>query len=197
MSIRASKPKTYEQAMERIAYLESVVMEQGNTIIELRRRETPLSKPGYEWITNLQYKVKNLAERVSEFESGETYVKIKLKCKTLVEAMEREIGKLKNQLADANAAYVTMSREWAKTLEDAEKDFAKILAKQETQLKRTEKRALKAERRVDEMHDKLIAQKRKTYAVETKLEEEKGKVLKLTAQLSKDSENSSLPSSKM
>ena len=196
MSIRVSKPKTYEQAMERIAYLESVVMEQGNTIIELRRRETPLSKPGYEWIVNLQYKVKNLAERISEFESGETYVKMKLECKTQVESMEREIRKLKNQLADANASYVTMSREWAKTLEDAEKDFAKILAKQETQLKRTEKRALKAERRVDEMHDKLIAQKRKTYAVETKLEEEKGKVLKLTAQLSKDSENSSLPSSK-
>jgi hypothetical protein len=45
------------------------------------------------------------------------------------------------------------------------------------------------------MHDKLIAQKRKTYAVETKLEEEKGRALKLTAQLRKDSENSSIPSS--
>ena len=181
--------------MERIAHLESVVMEQGNTIIELRRRQTPISKPGYEWITNLQYKVKSLAGRVKDFESGETYVKLKLECKTLTGALERKIRELQNQLADANASNVTMRQEWTKTLEDAEKDFLKVLSKNETQLKRMEKRALKAERRIDEMHDKLIAQKRKTYAVEAKLEEEKGKVLKLTAQLGKDSENSSLPSS--
>lgn len=195
MTNSASKPKTYEQAVERIAHLESVVMEQGRNITELRRRQTPLPKPGYEWIMNLQYKVKNLTGRVSDFESGETYVKLKLECNKLVEALERKINKLNNQLADANATNATMSREWAKTLEDSEKDFLKVLSKKETELKRMEKRALKAERRVDEMHDKLIVQKRKTYAVETRLEEEKGKVLKLTAQLGKDSENSSLPSS--
>ena len=195
MNISASKPKTYEQAMEKIAHLESIVMEQGNNIIELRRRQAPLSKPGYDWIMNLQYKAKNLAERVKDFESGETYVKLKLECNTLVEALERKIKKLQTQLAEANASNVTMRREWTKTLEDAEKDFLKALSKKDTQLKNMEKRALKAERCVDDMHDKLIIQKRKTYAVETKLEEEKGKVLKLTAQLGKDSENSSIPSS--
>ena len=195
MNIKASKPKTYEQATEKIAHLESVVMEQGKTIIELRRREVPLSKPGYDWIMNLQYKAKNLSERVKDFESGETYVKLKVEFNTLVEALERKIRKLQNQLADANASNVTMCREWAKTLEDAEKDFLKVLSKKDTQLKNMEKRALKAEKRFDEMHDKLILQIRKTYAVETKLEEEKGKVLKLTAVLGKDSENSSIPSS--
>jgi len=195
LNINAPKPKSYEQAMEKIAYLESVVMEQGKTIIELRRREVPLSKPGYDWIMNLQYKAKNLAERVKDFESGETYVKLKLECNKLVDALEHKIRKLQNQLSDANASNVTMCREWTKTLEDAEKEFIKVLSKKDTQLKRMEKRALRAEHRIDEMHDKLIAQVRKTYAVETRLETEKGKVLKLTAQLGKDSENSSLPSS--
>jgi hypothetical protein len=191
----ASKPKTYEQAMDKIVYLESLVMEQGNTIVDLRRREVPLSKPGYDWIMNLQYKVKHLSERVKDFETGDVYVKLKQEHKTLIEATGREIKKLKKQLADANASYVTMSKEWTKTLEESEKEFLKVISKKDTQLRRMEKRALKAEHRVDEMHGKLTAQIRKTYAALTKLEDEKGKVLKLTAQLTKDSENSSIPSS--
>jgi len=129
LSISASKPKTYEQAMERIAYLESVVMEQGKTIIELRRREVPLSKPGYDWIMNLQYKVKNLAERVKDFESGETYVKLKVEYNTLVEALERKIRKLQNQLADANASNVTMRRSGQKHLRMRKWSFSKFCQK--------------------------------------------------------------------
>lgn len=58
-----------------------------------------------------------------------------------------------------------------------------------------EARALKAEAQRDAALDKVKVLRQKNYEVESSLEEEKGKVQKLTAQLNRDYENSSLPSS--
>lgn len=57
-----------------------------------------------------------------------------------------------------------------------------------------ERRALKAEAERDEALDKVTDQRHKIYEAETQLEEEKGKNLKLRAQLNRDYENSSLTS---
>ena len=59
-----------------------------------------------------------------------------------------------------------------------------------------EKRAIKAERQRDAALDKVTQQRQKSYELETALEEEKGKNLKLRAQINRDYENSSIPSSK-
>lgn len=59
-----------------------------------------------------------------------------------------------------------------------------------------EKRAIEAERQRDAALDKVTQQRQKIYALETALEEEKGKNLKLRAQINRDYENSSIPSSK-
>ena len=187
---------TYEQAMERIAYLESVVASQGKTIIELRRRENPLSKSGYEWLTNLQYKVKSLSERVAAFESGEIYLNLRTDHRDQLAAKDREFRKLSNELAKANAAFVTMREKWMQAFEDMEKEHAKDMAKKDRVQKATEERALNAERRLGEAKDKLLEKTRELYEVQTQLEEEKGKILKLTAQINRDYENSSIPSSK-
>lgn len=55
-----------------------------------------------------------------------------------------------------------------------------------------EHRALKAEAQRDEALDKVSDQRLKIYEVETELEEEKGKNLKLRSQINRDYENSSL-----
>ena len=59
-----------------------------------------------------------------------------------------------------------------------------------------EKCAIKAERQRDATLDKVTQQRQKSYELETALEEEKGKNLKLRAQINRDYENSSIPSSK-
>ena len=59
-----------------------------------------------------------------------------------------------------------------------------------------EKRAVHAEKQRDEALDKVNEQRTRLYETETELEEEKGKNLKLRAQLNRDYENSSMPSSK-
>jgi len=186
---------THPQALERIVYLESVVSVQGKTIIELRRREAPLSKPGYDWIMNLQYKVKNLSQRIAEFESGEIYMNQKQEHRAKLAAKDVEIKKLRNELASARSSHVTMNKNWTRTLEYTENEYVKVLMKKDKELKKMENRALTAERRVDKLKDRMLEEKRKLYAALTKVEEEKGKVKKLTAQINKDFTNSSVPSS--
>ena len=56
-------------------------------------------------------------------------------------------------------------------------------------------RILEVERQRDAVQDKLRERTRQYYDVATALEEEQGKNKKLTAQVNKDFENSSLPSS--
>lgn len=186
---------TYDQAMDRIAYLESLVSSQGKTIIELRRRENPLSKSGYEWLTNLQYKAKNLGERVAAFETGEIYLEMKSGQRAQLAAKDREITKLRNELAAANAAHVTMRENWMQVFDDIQKAHSKELSMKDRELEKMEKRALNAERRLDEIKDKLLKKTRELYDAQTRLEDEEGKNLKLTAQINRDYENSSIPSS--
>ena len=58
------------------------------------------------------------------------------------------------------------------------------------------KRALKAERQRDEALDKITVLRRRLYETASELEDEKGRNLKLRAQINRDYENSSMPSSK-
>jgi hypothetical protein len=59
-----------------------------------------------------------------------------------------------------------------------------------------EKRAFHAERKLEKAEEKITLQRREIYGLETELEEEKGKNPQLKAQLNRDYENSSLPSSR-
>ncbi|MFR2051828.1 MAG: hypothetical protein ACLS4B_16740 [Roseburia faecis] len=59
-----------------------------------------------------------------------------------------------------------------------------------------EKRAIRAERQRDTALEKVTFQRRELYKVKTELDDEKQKVQKLTAQINRNYENSSIPSSK-
>ncbi len=60
-----------------------------------------------------------------------------------------------------------------------------------------EQKLLQTEKQRDDALDKVTEQRHLIYALETELEEEKGKNLKLRAQINRDYENSSIPSSKV
>ena len=59
-----------------------------------------------------------------------------------------------------------------------------------------EKRAIRAERQRDAALEKVTSQRRELYKVKTAFDDEKQKVQKLTAQINRNYENSSIPSSK-
>ena len=149
----------------------------------------------FEFTTNLQYRVRALTARLALFESGEKYVNMESEFRSQIAAKDREIRKVKLELADANNRTVTVRKNWQQVIEDMEKEHAKALQEKERAIKAMEGRALKAERRVDELKDENLALKRDRYSIAAELEEERGKNQKLTAQINKNYENSSIPSS--
>jgi hypothetical protein len=149
----------------------------------------------FEYITNLQYRVKSLQYEVDAFRSGSKYVKMRdgfdamlAEKDHVIKGLEREVVNIRRQ----------MSKEckcWIQAADDIEKECAVKIRKMERRIKETEERALRAERQRDEYRDKLLEKMREYYQVGIELEEEKGRNQKLTAQLNRDFENSSLPSS--
>lgn len=149
----------------------------------------------FEYITTLEYRLKAATNELAAFKNGKKYIQMENHYWGIIRQLEAEIKRLKIELARAHAETVTMRRHFLEVNEDVEKEGRKALAKVYTELKNMEKRALKAEKQRDDALDKLKKERLEKYKLGIELEEEKGKNQKLTAQLNRDYENSSLPSS--
>lgn len=149
----------------------------------------------FEFITNLQYKVKSLSARVQAFESGEKYKTMRSEFKIQLSEKDLTIRRLKAELADAHCSIVTVRQNWMQVFDDLEKENAKELEKKDRKVKELEERALRTERQLDDAKTKLTEKNRELYQVKTELEEEQGKNQKLIAQINRDYINSSIPSS--
>jgi hypothetical protein len=149
----------------------------------------------FEYISNLQYKVKSLSSRVRAFESGEKYVSMKEVQRKLAADKDMEIKKMKQALAEANSAAVTARENWMQIFDDMEKAHAKELQAKDRRVAQLGDRAFNAERRVNELLNERRANLKELYAVKVELEDEKDKNRKLFAQLNRNYENSSIPSS--
>jgi hypothetical protein len=149
----------------------------------------------FEYITNLQYKVKSLISQVKAFESGEKYATMYSEFKKQLSAKDLEVSRLKHDLADAHSQIVTARRNWMQVLEDMEIEHEKELKKKDSKIKKLEERVFEVEGMLDSLRDKLKEKNIELYRVMTELEEEKGKNQELRAQINRDYENSSIPSS--
>ena len=186
----------YGEPVDKCAEQESLIASLRKEIHQLRLRDAPLPNSGYEWLQNLRYKVKSLGARVAAFESGEKYAEMKAAHRLQLSEKDREIRRLKGELADAHSQTVTVRKYWSEVFDDLEKEHAKELGEKDREIKSMEQRALNAERQRDELKDRLLEKTRELYRVETELEEEKGKNQKLKAQINRDHENSAIPSSR-
>ena len=185
----------YEEQIARNATLEALVSSLRKRLDAFLGKEPPMSNMRYEFMTNLQYKVKSLASLVKGFETGEKYECMKEAFNKQLAEKDREIRKLKAELADSNARNITMRENWAQVFDDIEKAHGKELDRKNRETMAMEKRALNAERQRDDAKDKLLCKTRELYGALSELDDEKGKILKLKAQINRDYENSSKPSS--
>jgi hypothetical protein len=154
-----------------------------------------LNKTAFEYMTNLQYKVKDLAAKVMAFESGDEYIKLKNYYEDCLAAKDREVKRLKRELAEAHAQYADMQKNWFAVTCDMEKEHAKALNQKDRAIETLRKQLWDAQSIIDGQKEKLLTQKKELYQAQTELEDEKGKVMKLTAQINRDYETSSIPSS--
>lgn len=149
----------------------------------------------FEYITNLQYRTKALSTRVKAFESGEKYIVMCSKFKSQLLLKDKEIKRLKSELANAHSQTVTTRNNWILVTEDLESEYKKQLGKKDTEIKNLKERLWKTQEKHDITKEKLKEKTIELYKVMVELEEEKGKNQKLIAQINRDYENSSIPSS--
>ena len=149
----------------------------------------------YEFITTLQYRVKSLQAQLEAFRSGNKYLQMEAEYKSLLHTEESQIHKLKVELSKAHAQTIDVRNKWWDTIEDIYKEHQKELAAKDAIIKALEKRALNAEKQRDDLLDKKRDLLHELYEVKTELEDVKEKNQHLRAQLNRDYENSSKPSS--
>ena len=150
----------------------------------------------FEYITSLEYRLKAAKTEIQAFESGEKYIRMQKEYQKEIRCLERIIRKLKEELSEAHSAIVTIRNQWFEAFEEQQKEFDRKMAASKKRNKELEKRAITAEKTTEELRNKVTQQRREIYGLKIKLEEEMGKNLKLHAQLNRDYENSSIPSSK-
>lgn len=152
-------------------------------------------KINFEYVTNLQYEVKALRAKLSAFESGDEYLRLKTYYEKRLKEEAREKRALKRELAASYAEIARMRNNWMQVFDDMEKEESKALGRKHKEMERMRMRAEKAEAGEAKWHGKWKGQQAELYEVQTQLEEAREMNRKLTAQVNRDFENSSIPSS--
>ena len=151
----------------------------------------------FEYDMHLQYENRALKARIRELESGAAYVRMQEECEKRCREMEREVRKLKTELENAVRQLRQNREHWFQVYGDMEKEHKKVVERKQGEIRRLQKLCEKTAIAYEQMHEKYLEQLHLRYAAESALEEEKGKNQKLRAQLNRDHENSSIPSSKL
>lgn len=149
----------------------------------------------FEAVSTLQYRYRSLAKQVEDFKSGERYVRLEEENRRLVRFHNREMKRMEYELSKAHSETVTVRRYWGEVMDDLDKEHKAEVRRLLAKIERLEKQNLELARQRDDTKDKLRERNREYYAVAVRLLEEQGKNKKLMAQLNRDYENSSLPSS--
>ena len=149
----------------------------------------------YDYIT-LLCRLKAAQTRIKELESGERYIHLQELHQKEYMAYERKLRRLTQDLAAAHRETIRVRNYWFQVLEDMQRELEQAKRKAEQELKKMEKRALDAEKQRDDALDKAKEIRLQYYETAAELEEERGKNLKLRAQINRDYENSAIPSSK-
>ena len=149
----------------------------------------------YDYII-LMCRLKAAQARNKELESGERYIQLKELHQKECRVYEHKIQKLESAIADAHKETIRVRNYWFQVLEDMPLEFESMQKKAAQELQEMEKRALLAEKKRDDALDKVKELRIQFYETAARLEEEQGKNLKLRAQINRDYENSSIPSSK-
>ena len=146
-------------------------------------------------ISTLQFRLKNMTQKVKEFESGEKYVKMRQEFQSVFRKQNRTIKRLENELAKAHAETVSVRKIWSEVMDDLEAGHKKETASLQRENAGLIKKAVEAERQRDEALDKLREKNRELYETQAALYEAEQKIDGLRARINKDYTNSSKSSS--
>lgn len=147
----------------------------------------------YIWL--LKVRNKALENRVRAFENGHAYQLLLNYVNHVTRIKDAQIKAANRETASAENEIVTSRNAWSQIFDDLDKEHKKEVAQLEAKLSRYEERILELERQRDTAKDNETEWRRKYYELSERLEEVEGVNQKLTAQVNKDFQNSSIPSS--
>ena len=147
----------------------------------------------YIWYLKFQISVKD--RQLEAYRNGHKYTSLKKDYEAVCNKLRKQVHELEIELSRAHAETVTVRKNWSEIFDDMETEHRKEMESLQRALLAMENRALQAEGMVDELKDKLTAERREKYEIGGQLEAADGIIRKLTAQVNKDFSNSSIPSS--
>lgn len=147
-------------------------------------------------VSALQLKVRAQGRRIEELESGGAFAKERALRLRMQREYESRVRSLRREAADLGRLNSKMCRGWWETCEMVRREGEEAVANAMRTARAQEERALRAERRRDELAGEVTALNGRMRELEAELEDARGMVAKLTAQVNRDFENSSIPSSK-
>ena len=147
-------------------------------------------------ISALQLKVRAQARRIEELESGGAYAREVAGRKALQRDYESQVRSLRREVADLGRLNAKMIRGWWETCEHVRREGEEAASSAMRTARAQEGRALRAERARDALADEVTALNGRVRELEAENADLRGMVAKLTAQVGRDFENSSVPSSK-
>ena len=148
-----------------------------------------------ELIWRLKFENHNLNAELDSFKNGNAIKKLHSSNRGVIARKDKRIRELEHEVAKAQNETISSRNAWSDIFDDLDKEHKKELAEKDRVIKALTERVLEVERQRDAALDKLRDKQAEIYRIGTELEEEKGKNQKLTAQVNKDFENSSIPSS--
>ena len=149
----------------------------------------------FEYIGALQQENKILKKEVADFKSGERFKQIQREHQKLIDEYRRQIKQL-NLVIEGLHRNVKNAWKWCEeAYEDALKELHASMKELKHALKEKEKKWLLSEREREQALSKITDLCRENSELKTQLYDEQGRNKKLSAQLNRDYENSSIPSS--
>lgn len=149
----------------------------------------------FEQLSTLQYRNVCLSRENEAFKSGEKYRRMDEEYRKLIRFHNQEMKRMEYELSKAHSETVTVRKYWDEIMDDLDKEHKAEVRRLLAEIEQLKKHNLELARQRDDTKDKLHERTLQYYDTATQLEEEQEKNRKLTAQVNRDFENSSLPSS--
>ena len=146
--------------------------------------------------TSLSYQLKAAHRELADFRSGEVYRKLRADYEGIIRELNLTIKKLRRERDEFSFSRKEITRQWTDVLEDVQKEHEKETEKLQKTIAELLDVIVSLKSRNEELDEKRKKALSDYYETAVKLEEAQGLILKLTAQVNHNYENSSMPSSK-
>ncbi len=146
--------------------------------------------------TSLSYRLRAAQQELFSFRSGEAYVKLRTDYEKIIHDQNLTIKRLRQERDDFSFSRKEITGQWMEVLEDVQKEHEKEVKKLKKAIAELLDIVASLKNRNAELDEKRKKALNDYYEVATRLEDAQGLIVKLTAQVNHNYENSSMPSSK-